>query len=194
MERDFYAEYFDLHRRDAVAMERLTSSPYIINIHAYCGQTAINEFADFIDGYQDFKNFAKKLRHKNDEMVLKLKLQIATMIAVGLTHIHEINGENNATLVHYDINPMNVAVTKGGIPKLNDFNVAEFMRWDVNRQERCGFYGRLSEPWWRAPEEMIVRNTTEVTTTHDANSLVPTLDGKFIIHLVSSYVLIMFDM
>eukprot|EP00559_Dactyliosolen_fragilissimus_P008327 CAMPEP_0184859778 /NCGR_PEP_ID=MMETSP0580-20130426/4774_1 /TAXON_ID=1118495 /ORGANISM="Dactyliosolen fragilissimus" /LENGTH=194 /DNA_ID=CAMNT_0027356617 /DNA_START=1359 /DNA_END=1943 /DNA_ORIENTATION=+ len=80
------------------------------------------------------------------------------MIAIGVTHIHEINGPNNATIAHYDINPKNIAVTKGGIPKLNDFNVAEFIHWDRSKKERCGFRGRFHEPWWRAPEEMIMPN------------------------------------
>jgi len=114
----------------------------------------LNEFADFIEGFHDFISFAKQLRGKNDEKILKLKLQIVTMIAIGVSHIHEIDGPNNATMVHYDINPKNIAVTNGGIPKLNDFNVAQFLRWNIKTATTCGFHGRLHEPWWRAPEEM----------------------------------------
>lgn len=61
---------------------------------------------------------------------------------------------SNATLVHYDLNPRNIAVVKRGKPKLNDFNVAEFMTWDTKNNRTCGFTGRFREPWWRAPEEM----------------------------------------
>lgn len=32
LEREFYDEYYDLHRRDAVAMERLTHSPFIMDV------------------------------------------------------------------------------------------------------------------------------------------------------------------
>ncbi len=161
--RDFMAEYYELHRREAIAMERLTKSPYIINIYAACGPSAINEFADFIPGFHNFREFAKQLRDRDEDNVLKLKLQIATMIALGVQHIHEIDGPGNATMVHYDINPMNVAITYGGVPKLNDFNVAEFLLWDTEKNESRPFVGRLKEPWWRAPEEM-----------HDK----PPLDGK----------------
>ena len=161
-------------------MERLTSSPYVLNVYGYCGQSAINEYANFIDNFHDFKNFARQLRDNNEGKVLKLKLQIVAMIALGITHIHEIDGPNNATLVHYDINPMNVAVTKGGIPKLNDFNVAEFLRWDVNKNERCGFHGRLHEPWWRAPEEMIIAQPILDKNGRiiDPGPWVPSLDGE----------------
>lgn len=45
LERDFLPEYYELHRRDAVAMERLTSSPYVMDVFGYCGQSALTELA-----------------------------------------------------------------------------------------------------------------------------------------------------
>lgn len=66
-------------------------------------------------------------------------------------------------MVHYDINPSNIAITKGGIPKLNDFNMAQFLRWNVKKKKRCGFSARLFEPWWRSPEEMIMSSSTNET-------------------------------
>jgi hypothetical protein len=100
-DRDFLDEYYELHRKDAIAMERLTSSPYVINIYSFCGQSAINEFADFIDGYRDFKSFARRIGSSKEMRVTKLKLQISTMLALGIMHIHEIDGLNNASMVHY---------------------------------------------------------------------------------------------
>ena len=46
-DREFYDEYYELHRRDAVAMERLSSSPFVMDIYGHCGQSALNELADF---------------------------------------------------------------------------------------------------------------------------------------------------
>jgi serine/threonine protein kinase len=135
-------------------MERLTSSPFILDVYGFCGQTAINEYADFIDGFQNFKTFAKQLVNKNDKDVLAMKLRISAMIAIAVQHIHEIDGADVASMVHNDINPMNIVITKGGIPKLNDFNVAEFLQWNQAKNETCGFEGRFHEPWWRSPEEM----------------------------------------
>ena len=195
IERDFLPEYYELHRRDALAMERLTFSPYVLDIYGYCGQSAINELADFgIEGMSSLEKIARSFRGMDDiEPVSKIKLQLASMVAAGVSHVHsidhpdfpypvendsdddpgkdhvgerkkrtllgDINGgrakvSSNATLVHYDLNPRNIAVVRRGKPKLNDFNVAEFMTWDVENNRTCGFSGRFREPWWRAPEEM----------------------------------------
>jgi hypothetical protein len=42
IEREFIEEYYELHRRDAVAMERLTFSPYVMDVYGY-----VPLFADF---------------------------------------------------------------------------------------------------------------------------------------------------
>ena len=154
MERHYTHAFYELHRRDAVAMERLTTSPYIVDIFGVCGPSAINEFADSVEGIRDVEDFSKKMEGKNSDEVLRLKLKIAAMIATGVQHIHEIDGINNATMVHYDLNPTNVAMTSGYIPKLNDFNVGEFLQWDNVKNNHIPFVGHLYAPWWRAPEEM----------------------------------------
>ena len=94
IEREFLEEYFDLHRRDAVAMERLTFSPYVVNVHGYCGQSAINELAEGImDGkINNLEKLNRKLRGKEkDPQALLLKLQVATKVSLGLAHIHNIH-------------------------------------------------------------------------------------------------------
>lgn len=172
-------------------MERLTFSPYVLDIYGYCGQSAINELANFgIEGMSSLEKIARSFRGMEGiEPVSKIKLQLASMVAAGVSHVHSIDypdfpfpvtddsddsdGDDNekksllkdidggkvkvtsnATLVHYDLNPRNIAVVKRGKPKLNDFNVAEFMTWDSKNNRTCGFTGRFREPWWRAPEEM----------------------------------------
>jgi len=165
LEREFYGEYFELHRRDAVAMERLSHSPFVMDIYAYCGQSAINELADF--GTKDITNlekFDKQLRGKDHmPQVDVLKLQIAASLALGVAHVHGVDGADNpATMVHYDLNPRNIAIVKGGKPKLNDFNIAEFLTWNPKTNQTCGFPSRLHEPWWRAPEEVALPEKDEV--------------------------------
>lgn len=177
-EREFLEEYYELHRRDALAMERLTASPYVLDVYGYCGQSAINELANFgIEGMTSLESVARGFRGLDIEPVSKIKLQLATMVAQGVSHLHSIdypdfvrdslgtgsdrgskpNAISNATLVHYDLNPRNIAIMKRGKPKLNDFNVAEFPMWNPKTQSKCGFQGRFREPWWRAPEEMQVQ-------------------------------------
>lgn len=95
------------------------------------------------------------LKGVHTALAQKSRLQIAYMVALGLSHVHSIDGEGNATLAHYDINPRNVIIMGNGRPNINDFNVAEFLSWDPSSGAPCGFEGRLHEPWWRAPEEMV---------------------------------------
>ena len=210
IEREFLDEYYELHRRDALAMERLTFSPYVLDIYGYCGQSAVNELANFgVEGMGSLEKIARSFRTIGDvEPVNKIKLQLASMVAAGVSHMHSVdypefprkkereedrrkergeesdeerdgetdddysdsedyipsmvrpvnlvNGRilSNATLVHYDLNPRNIAIVSRGRPKLNDFNVAEFLRWDRKANRTCGFEGRFREPWWRSPEEM----------------------------------------
>ena len=106
------------------------------------------------------------LKGINIQSVLQQKLQLAAMIALGLSSIHNIPTDDNkqqnidhrATLAHYDINPRNIIISALGRPKFNDFNVCEFLQWNETTEQRdkCGFNSRFHEPWWRAPEEMIL--------------------------------------
>lgn len=155
-------EYYELHRRDAVAMERLTSSPYVMDIFAYCGQSTVNELAFGDHGMNTLYNLSTGLRDNNTPFVLDQKLRIGALAALGLSHVHSVpaigigsnqNFDRPVTIVHYDVNPRNYIINALGIPKINDFNVAEFITWDDDGP--CGFESRLHEPWWRAPEEMV---------------------------------------
>jgi serine/threonine protein kinase len=159
--RDFSPEFYELHRRDAVAMERLTFSKYVMNVHAYCGQSAVNEMADFpVPGIQSLEALDRRMRGRDSTQADVMKLRLAASIATGVADIHAVESmDGRPAMVHYDINPRNVAITGGGRPKLNDFNIAEFLRWNPETNETCGFTSRMHEPWWRAPEEM---NTTTV--------------------------------
>jgi hypothetical protein len=157
--RDFTPEFYELHRRDAVAMERLTSSKFVMDVYAYCGQSAVNEMADFsVPGIQNLEAFDRRMRGQNSRQGNMMKLRVAASIATGVADIHGVESmDGRPSMVHYDINPRNVAMCAGGRPKLNDFNIGEFLRWNPETNETCGFPSRMHEPWWRAPEEM---NTT----------------------------------
>lgn len=216
IEREFLDEYYDLHRRDAIAMERLTFSPYVVNVHGYCGQSAINELAAGIaDGtINDLEKLNRRLRGKEtDPQVLLLKLQLASKVSLGLAHVHNVHisdnsggrsksvksllyehtspnsthittgfGQSGATMTHYDINPRNIAIMKGGSPKLNDFNIAEFMTYDPRTNKSCGFRSRLHEPWWRAPEEMDMSHQTMVGEKVDVYAL-----GEVLFHILTTH-------
>jgi serine/threonine protein kinase len=177
VDREFYDEYYDLHRRDAVAMERLTSSPFVMDIYGYCGQTALNELADF--QWDTLEKFDKFLRGKKSKELNFLKLQLASSVAVGISHVHEV--DERPSMVHYDVNPRNIAVVAGGRPKMNDFNTAEFLRYNPKTNQTCGFRSRLHEPWWRAPEEVTIGNPNLLDEKVDIYAL-----GNLLFHILTT--------
>lgn len=44
-EHDYEERNYDRHRRDALAMERLSGHPYILNLYAFCGNSGVSEYA-----------------------------------------------------------------------------------------------------------------------------------------------------
>jgi len=168
MEREFLSEYYELHRRDAVAMERLTSSSFVVNVYGYCGQSATNELANFpLPGIHSLEDFKRRMPRNDDSATGNLvKLTMSAGIAQGVAAIHAAN-----SMVHYDLKTDNVALFAGGRPKLNDFNTVEFLRYDPETNETCKFPSRFHEPWWRAPEEMNTTHTVLVDEKVDIYAL-----------------------
>lgn len=117
------------HKIDAVSSERLTSSPHVVNIHGYCGQSVINEFAEN----------GSLTHYIHEHKSPREKLEIAREVALGIVDLHNFDGEGNATIVHRDLKPDNVIVTSQGKLKLNDFNDAEFLKWNTKLDRHCLF-------------------------------------------------------
>lgn len=196
LEREYLEEYYELHRRDAVAMDHLTFSPYVMNVYGYCGQSAINELADFKPEINSLEQVDRRLRGQHTNGVLLLKLRLALSVSLGLYHVHYgipgnpwEHGDKELTIrpsmAHYDINPRNIAIIHDGSPKLNDFNIAEFLRYPRHDEKgkTCGFPSRLHEPWWRAPEEMNLNSTkTIVDEKVDIYAL-----GSVLFHILTTH-------
>ena len=145
LEHDYEEGYFENNRVDAIAMERLTKSPYVINMYGFCGMSVVTEFA----GQQISRVVDKKKPLE--------KLELAKMIAQGVADVHGIDGDDNqVSLVHNDLNFANIVIGKNhSRPIINDFNVAVLMmkRNDTNRA--CPFTSHYPNPQWRAPEEQV---------------------------------------
>ena len=187
--REYLSEYYELHRRDAVAMERLTASPFVVNVFGYCGQSAINELANFpFPGVQNLETFNRRMRGKESTQTNAIKLRMAASIALGVADIHAGGSTDpydmNIYMAHYDLNPRNIALFSGGRPKINDFNIAEFLQYDpaTNDNATCKFPSRLHEPWWRAPEEMNMTHTILVDEKVDIYAL-----GNILYHTLTSH-------
>lgn len=93
---------YNHQRIDALASERLTSSPHVVNIYGFCGVSALNEFADG-------GNFRTMFLQNHYNMTDKERLVYARDAALGLADVHEIDGPNNKTsLVHHDFSAKNL--------------------------------------------------------------------------------------
>lgn len=158
-QHNFEDAHFEHDRVDAVAMERLTSSPHVINVFGFCGHSVMTEYAD--------GSRLGELADKSKKKPLA-RLKIARDIAMGLADVHGIDGDGNATFVHLDINPANV-VSIGGTLKLNDFNIGILLRWNTTSNTQCGFPAQYPNPQWRSPEE--ARSEQHLTEKVDIFSL-----------------------
>ena len=151
-------------------MERLTASPYIINIYGFCGLTVVQEYGE--------KDLSRALAGGKMSSLSKLKL--AKQVAEGLHHIHSIRDvdrvverkveskglrktqqQQQITLVHNDINLANLLFTADNRPMLNDFNIATLVMRHNTTGEMCPFYSHFPNPQWKAPEEQIVDDDIE---------------------------------
>uniref|UniRef100_A0A7S1D763 Protein kinase domain-containing protein n=1 Tax=Cyclophora tenuis TaxID=216820 RepID=A0A7S1D763_CYCTE len=158
-QHNFEDAHFEHDRIDAVAMERLTSSPHVINVFGFCGHSVMTEYAD--------GTRVGELADKSKKKPL-VRLQIARDIATGLADVHGIDGDGNTTFVHLDINPANV-MSIGGTLKLNDFNIGILLRWNTTSNTQCGFPAQYPNPQWRSPEE--ARNEQNLTEKVDVFSM-----------------------
>ena len=148
---------YDRNRRDAVAMERLTSSKSVVDIYGYCSVAELVEYAD--GGDLDRALIGKKRLDLEEgetrqwqEYSSVQKLQMATQGAMGLAALHNIDQEGLASLAHTDIGTGQFIFVDGRL-KLNDFNRARFILKYKQNETNCPYYVGKNPGRWRSPEE-----------------------------------------
>eukprot|EP00546_Thalassionema_frauenfeldii_P002611 CAMPEP_0178932348 /NCGR_PEP_ID=MMETSP0786-20121207/22536_1 /TAXON_ID=186022 /ORGANISM="Thalassionema frauenfeldii, Strain CCMP 1798" /LENGTH=490 /DNA_ID=CAMNT_0020609567 /DNA_START=100 /DNA_END=1569 /DNA_ORIENTATION=+ len=162
LKRSFDHQSFSYHQTDAMAMERLSSSDFVIDSYGFCGQTILVEWAPIS---------ARELV-KNETIGSYQRLKMARNLARGLNHIHSIDyGRGKVpTLAHNDINIANLASVDSKNLKFNDFNLAVLLKWKKgNRTVPCGFPVCFEGNLWRSPEE--IKNASFVNEKADVYAL-----------------------
>lgn len=136
MDRAFEPNTYEYHRMDAMASERLTSAPNVMDIYGFCGMSALNEPSS---GWE-MRHLLKSGAIWEPVEILELVLQASQ----GLAHAHSIDYSSgkNATLVHNDITHNNYVLSMNGTLKLSDFNRAVPLRWNITSNKSCGFQQR----------------------------------------------------
>jgi predicted Ser/Thr protein kinase len=135
-DREFDPISYENQRVDAIASERLTAAPDVMDIHGFCALSALNELSS---GF-DVRQLVKSLSFWDPLEIVEMILQAST----SLVRVHSIDYEGtvNATLVHNDITHNNYVVSNRGILKLSDFNLSVLLRWNITSNNGCGFLQR----------------------------------------------------
>lgn len=132
---DYEPRNYDRHRRDAVTMERLSSSPFVMNIYAACGNSGLFEYADggSLDDSIWYSDDKKPWSSKE-------RLVVAYQAVSGIADMHNIGKEGVPSIAHTDITTQQfVYVNEAGVYKLNDFNRARFLPRNKKTNAICTY-------------------------------------------------------
>ena len=123
-------------------MERLASSPLVMNVYGFCGVSVVTE--------RGTGDIAMTVNHLSP----RKKVNLAIKIARSIVAVHEVDGRgSDVSLVHNDINISNWLLGRSNEPLLNDFNISVLMMKDRRTRKSCSFTGHFPNPQWKSPEE-----------------------------------------
>ncbi|KAL9191463.1 hypothetical protein ACHAXT_001169 [Thalassiosira profunda] len=172
---DFTDRNYDRHRKDALASERLSRSPYVVDIFAYCSNSAVFEYGagGDIDGkLWPYDEEAKKY-YVADIPSLE-KIDMAYQVASGIADMHDVEDDGRASIAHTDITPSQF-IHINGKWKMNDFNRCRFMRLYKGDDSACGFYVGANPGKFRAPEEYNYEEENEMIDIYSMGNIFYTL-------------------
>lgn len=136
-EHAFKPRNYDRHRRDAVATERLTSSPFVVDIYAACGNSGVFEYA----GGGSLSDSVWPEEEATGRWTSQEQLVVAYQAAAGVAALHNVGKEGVPSIAHTDITLNQfVYVDNAEIYKLNDFNRARFIGWNKQTNDSCKFH------------------------------------------------------
>ena len=160
------------HRRDAMALEHLTSSPWVLDVYSFCGASGAFELASG----GDISRAVYATPAKKNNMTGLEKLYIATQAAMGLAAVHNCDKEGVASIAHADIwTAQYVKIESTGLFKINDFNRARFLQWSKTADEPCPFLIRKNAGRTRSPEEILLQPETEMVDVFSLGHIFYTL-------------------
>eukprot|EP00980_Cylindrotheca_fusiformis_P000594 scaffold154_cov129-Cylindrotheca_fusiformis.AAC.11 len=151
-EHDYTERNFDRHRRDAVAMERLTSQLSILDIYAFCGNTGLFEFAS---GGSLEKSIYYTSTDDEEQWSPEEKLMVAHQVASGINAVHHFEKDGIPAIAHTDI-----AGTQ-----------CRFLAWNKKTNEPCGFEVGSNAGVFRSPEEYDYDEETEKVDVYSVGNL-----------------------
>lgn len=144
--RDFRGRDLDIVQKDALIMEKLSSSPRIVNLYGHCATSINVEAMD--DGLEDYMVPGEGYMQQEEldafddvtpqnNLTNTEKLQLALEMAETIAELH---GYEGGVIVHDDVQPCQWMRAKDGTLKLGDFNRAQVMDWNEENQQYCKFF------------------------------------------------------
>ena len=124
---------FDRYRRDAVCLEKLSSSPLILDIYSFCGVTAFMQYCAQGD-------LGRAIRKRGTSWTSSKKLQIAIQVMEAIAAVHNVDREGRASIAHTDISTDQFLNVGEDNFILNDFNRMSGQKTDVNIKESTFFF------------------------------------------------------
>jgi hypothetical protein len=153
---------FEDYRREALITSALTASPYVANYYGFCSHSSMAEYARGGILWWLFKKGGKE--PSKDE-----RFKIAYDVAAGVHDAHHYDAQGRATIAHTDIKA-NQFLWIDGVYKINDFNLARLLSWNVTSntycQYRSGYVGR-----WQAPEQYEEEEAVQMSEKADIFSM-----------------------
>ena len=128
---DYYGKHnvdlkrVDQERKDALILERTTSSQYIPSIHAYCSTAVIMDHAP-----RDMERYNEERMERSITVSPLDRLKMYIHIASGVADLHSVD------FIHNDLHEQQF-LYQDGLFKLNDFNYAKPMYVDKNANKPC---------------------------------------------------------
>jgi hypothetical protein len=129
----FTEKSYHAARTDALAMERLSASPYVSKLFSGC---ATSQLVEYSNG-GNIHDLIKLARLEGDDRQSPLdKLRINYQVAMAVAHMHTFEHDGIPSLTHNDL-CCHQFILVDGIYKLTDFHLSSFHRRDKNTQEVC---------------------------------------------------------
>ena len=137
--KEMTSEHYLKNMHDAVAMERLTNSPYVANVYGNCGVSQLVEYSQG-GNVHDFVKRAR-LGDENFRSVSAVtKLKIAYQLATAVADMHSLESNGGvASLAHNDL-CCHQFILVDGIFKLNDFHLSVFLLKHPPSGRPCKFH------------------------------------------------------
>ncbi|MBN1774098.1 MAG: protein kinase [Deltaproteobacteria bacterium] len=107
------------------------------------------EYVEGLDGWKVTRRLARQI----ETLPLDQVLWIVTQALAGLAYLHELRDERGASLgiVHRDVSPSNILLSRRGEVKVGDFGIALIRSAEIEQQRRQRLRGKIR---YLSPEQI----------------------------------------